>query len=130
MWVSSQHTKTTPFSFHVLSQDIFSYNVEQSKGDTHNMIPVVMHEEGLDLQSAVDFVGALCKQSIDRFVDCRANLPSWGPEIDRQVAVYVEGLADWIVGSLHWSFESERYFGKSGLEVKRNRVINLLPRRS
>ena len=40
-------------------QDIFSYNVEQSKGDTHNMIPVVMNEEGIDLQSAVDFVGAL-----------------------------------------------------------------------
>ncbi|KAF4583483.1 Sesquiterpene synthase 2 [Pleurotus pulmonarius] len=112
------------------SNDIFSYNVEQSKGDTHNMIPVVMHEEGLELQAAVDFVGALCKQSIDRFVECRANLPSWGPEIDRQVAVYVEGLADWIVGSLHWSFESERYFGKSGLEVKKSRAINLLPRRS
>ncbi|KAJ8487526.1 hypothetical protein ONZ45_g9641 [Pleurotus djamor] len=112
------------------SNDIFSYNVEQSKGDTHNMIPVVMHEEGLDLQSAVDFVGQLCKQSIDRFNEDRANLPSWGPEIDRDVAIYVGGLADWIVGSLHWSFESERYFGKAGREIKKTRVVNLLPRRS
>jgi hypothetical protein len=38
-------------------QDIFSYNVEQSRGDTHNMICVVMDEQGLDLQAAVDFVG-------------------------------------------------------------------------
>ncbi|KAG5646722.1 hypothetical protein DXG03_002404 [Asterophora parasitica] len=111
------------------SNDIFSYNVEQSKGDTHNMIPVVMHEEGLDLQAAVDFVGTMCKQSIDRFVDDRANLPSWGPEIDRDVATYVDGLADWIVGSLHWSFESERYFGKAGRDVKATRVVDLLPRR-
>ncbi|KAI0701357.1 terpenoid synthase [Cytidiella melzeri] len=112
------------------SNDIFSYNVEQSKGDTHNMIVVVMKQEGLCLQDAVDFVGELCQQSIDRFVAERASLPSWGPEIDRQVDVYVDGLADWIVGSLHWSFESERYFGKSGLEVKKTRTVTLLPRRS
>ncbi|THH00478.1 hypothetical protein EW026_g2048 [Hermanssonia centrifuga] len=112
------------------SNDIFSYNVEQSKGDTHNMIVVVMKQEGLDLQSAVDFVGELCQGSIDRFVHDRANLPSWGPEIDRQVAIYVDGLADWIVGSLHWSFESERYFGKTGLEIKKNRTVNLLPVRT
>ncbi|KAF9022344.1 terpenoid synthase [Hymenopellis radicata] len=111
------------------SNDIFSYNVEQSKGDTHNMIPVVMKQQGLDLQAAVDFVGELCAQSIDRFHDDRAQLPSWGPEIDRDVAIYVQGLADWIVGSLHWSFESERYFGKTGREVKKSRVVNLLPRR-
>ena len=93
------------------------------------MIPVVMNEFGYDLQTAVDFVGKLCKQSIDRFISDRAQLPSWGPEIDRQVDIYVDGLADWIVGSLHWSFESERYFGKTGREVKNTRVINLLPRR-
>lgn len=94
------------------------------------MIVVVMQQEGLDLQSAVEFVGDLCQQSIDRFVDERANLPSWGPEIDRQVDVYVQGLADWIIGSLHWSFESERYFGKSGLEVKKTRTVTLLPCRA
>ncbi|KAF5390807.1 hypothetical protein D9757_004424 [Collybiopsis confluens] len=112
------------------SNDIFSFNVEQSKGDTHNMIPVIMNHHSLDLQSAVDFVGQLCKQSIDRFISDRAQLPSWGPEIDRQVQTYVDGLADWIVGSLHWSFESERYFGKNGRQVKEDRVINLLPSRS
>ncbi|OAX41622.1 terpenoid synthase [Rhizopogon vinicolor AM-OR11-026] len=109
--------------------DIFSYNVEQSKGDTHNMICVVMYEQGLDLQSAVDFVGELCKQSIDRFNEDRKLIPSWSPKIDKDVAVYVTGLADWIVGSLHWSFDSTRYFQNSGQEVKKTRVVNLLPRR-
>lgn len=112
------------------SNDIFSYNVEQSKGDTHNMIPVVMNQEGVDLQTAVDFVGNMCKQSIDRFNEERSRLPSWGPEIDRDVAIYVDGLANWIVGSLHWSFESERYFGKKGRQVKATRVVDLLPKRT
>jgi hypothetical protein len=128
------HSNPTPFasSLHTdaLVQDIFSYNVEQSKGDTHNMIPVVMNQEGIDLQSAVDFVGDMCKQSIDRFDEERSRLPSWGPEIDRQVAIYVDGLANWIVGSLHWSFETERYFGKTGRQVKASRVVDLLPKRS
>jgi hypothetical protein len=113
----------------VLIQDIFSYNVEQSKGDTHNMIPVVMNERGLDLQSAVDFVGEMCKSTIDRFISERDNLPSWGPEIDRQVKIYVQGLADWIVGSLHWSFESTRYFGTNGRKIKQTRIVELLPLR-
>ncbi|KXN89339.1 Alpha-muurolene synthase [Leucoagaricus sp. SymC.cos] len=111
------------------SNDIFSYNVEQSKGDTHNMIPVVMNERGLSLQEAVDFVGEMCKASIDRFRRERENLPSWGPENDCQVRDYVNGLADWIVGSLHWSFESTRYFGINGRKIKQTRIVELLPLR-
>ncbi|KAI0374636.1 terpenoid synthase [Pilatotrama ljubarskyi] len=112
-----------------LVTDIFSYNVEQSRGDTHNMIAIMMNLHGLDLQGAVDFVGDLCKQTIDAFVENRQNIPSFGPELDRDVAMYVQGLQDWIVGSLHWSFKTERYFGKAGAEIKEHRVVRLLPRR-
>ena len=113
----------------LFSQDIFSYNVEQSRGDTHNMIVIAMHIQDLSLQEAVDFVGDLCKQSIDRFIDAKSSLPSFdfGGPIDRDVAQYVQGLQDWIVGSLHWSFQSERYFGKSGQIVKKTRIVDLLP---
>ena len=92
------------------------------------MIPILMELQGLDLQSAVDFVGGLCKQTIDAFVENQRNLPSFGPELDRDVALYVQGMQDWIVGSLHWSFMTERYFGKSGAQVKKHRIVKLLPR--
>ncbi|KAF8553321.1 terpenoid synthase [Imleria badia] len=88
------------------SNDIYSYDLEQSKGQTHNMIDVIMHEKGLD----------------------RANLPSWGPAIDADVCLYVDGLARWMVGSLHWSFETVRYFGKAGKQVKATRLVTLRPR--
>ena len=91
------------------------------------MIAIMMHHHGMNLQQAVDFVGDHCKKSIDRFTEDRARLPSWGPEIDAQVQVYVQGLADWIVGSLHWSFDSERYFEKKGLQVKKSRIVELAP---
>jgi hypothetical protein len=93
------------------------------------MIPVIMSERGLDLQAAVDFVGEMCKESINRFINYRGHLPSWGPGVDRQINIYVDGLADWIVGSLHWSFISERYFGANGLQVKNTRLVKLIARR-
>ncbi|OJA19105.1 hypothetical protein AZE42_10031 [Rhizopogon vesiculosus] len=111
------------------SNDLFSYNVEQSRRDTHNIITVLMCEQGLDLQSAVDYIGQLCKASIQRFEDNRAILPSWGEELDRQVTIYIDGLQNWIVGPLHWSFDSTRYFGKDGHAVKRDRVVKLLPQK-
>jgi hypothetical protein len=70
----------------------------------------------------------MCKMTIDRFVEERAALPSWGPEIDRDVKIYVEGLAAWIIGSLQWSYISTRYFGDKGLEIKKHCVVELLPR--
>ncbi|KAF8077664.1 terpenoid synthase [Lyophyllum atratum] len=109
------------------SNDIFSYNVEQSRGDTHNMIVILMKYHGHSLQSAVDYVGDLCAQTIDAFVENRRKLPSWGPEVDDMVDRYVTGLQDWIVGSLHWSFQTHRYFGTNGAEVKKTRFVKLLP---
>ncbi|KAJ7143181.1 isoprenoid synthase domain-containing protein, partial [Mycena crocata] len=109
------------------SNDIFSYNVEQSRGDTHNMIIILTKYHGHTLQTAIDYVGELCRQTIEAFMRDRETLPSWGPEIDAMVQRYVGGLEAWIVGSLHWSFMTERYFGKAAADVKQHRFVSLLP---
>lgn len=110
--------------------DICSYNKEQSCHDIYsNVIAVLMREQGLDLQAAFDYSGQLCKSAIQRFEDNRAALPSWGEEVDRQVAIYVQGLLDVAVGSLHWTLNSARYFGKDRQTVKGDRFIKLLPKR-
>ena len=45
---------------------------------------------------------------MERFVQNRGRLSSWGPkDMDKIVDMYMKGLADWMVGFLHWSFESE-----------------------
>ncbi|KAK0482601.1 terpenoid synthase [Armillaria novae-zelandiae] len=114
------------------SNDIFSYNVEQSRGDTHNMIVIMMKHHGKSLQEAVDYVGDRCRETIDAFIECTKRLPSWddGGLIDDAVKKYVQGLQDWIVGSLHWSFMTTRYFGDGGAEVKKTRLVQLLPRQN
>ena len=112
------------------------------------MIAIVMSTEHLPLQDAVDFVGTMCKAAIDRFIENKALLPSFSHldsvyptltlsgerrepgSIDEDVKKYVQGLQDWIVGSLHWSFETERYFGRMGHVAKRTRIVQLLPQRA
>lgn len=93
------------------------------------MIPILMTHHKLSLQEAVDYVGDLCKQTIDGFIENEKLIPSWGEEVDKEVAIYVKGLRDWIVGSLHWSFMTERYFGTTGSHVKEGRVVKLLPKK-
>ncbi|KAG2151672.1 terpene synthase [Suillus bovinus] len=110
------------------SNDILSYNREQSHRSTHNLVAVLMVDQGLDLQGAIDYCDRLCNVSLQRFKDNRAIIPSWGEEVDKQVAIYVQGLQDWIAGSLQWSFESARYFGKDRHIVKRDRIVKLLPK--
>jgi len=91
-------------------QDVFSYNVEQARNDNHNMIPIVMFHRNISLQEAVDFVGGLCKSSVERFETDRTSLPSWGPQIDRDVAKYIDGLQNWIVGMVASSPRSQPWF--------------------
>ena len=90
-----------------------------------------MEHYKMNLQEAVDKVGELCKNTIDAFISNLERIPDFGDEqVNREVKLYVQGLQDWIVGSLHWSFETERYFGQDGLKVKETRIVNLLPKRA
>ena len=93
------------------------------------MIVVVQNQENLELQEAVDYVGDLCLGCIDRFTALRNALPSWCPEIHEQLQVYVDGLGDWMIGNLVWSFETERYFGTDGRQVRHDLSVDLLPHR-
>ncbi|KAG1886794.1 terpene synthase [Suillus subluteus] len=93
--------------------DIFSYNKEQLCNDAYsNVIAVLMHKKGLDLRGTVDYSGQLCKSAIQRFEDNCATLPL-------QVAIYIQGLQDLVIGMLHWSFDSPCYFRKDAGQTVR-----------
>ena len=112
--------------FVIKSQDIFSYNREQAKGDTHNLLKVLMSEHDINVEEAADRVSTLCKKSIDTFVRNRELLPSWGGSVDRDVEKYVEGLGSWIIGILYWSFKTERYFGRDKALIKAAGRVRLI----
>jgi hypothetical protein len=62
------------------------------------MIIILMEYHGHTLQSAVDYVGELCRSTIDTFMENCSNISSWGEEIDIMVERYIQGLEAWIVG--------------------------------
>ena len=68
------------------------------------MVITLMRHNNLSLQGAIDYVGDLCKQTIDAFSTNKTKIPSWGPEIDEMVARYVECLQAWIPGYIFVSF--------------------------
>ncbi|KAI0325771.1 terpenoid synthase [Cubamyces sp. BRFM 1775] len=110
------------------SNDLYSYNREQSMGHgCNNVLTVLMKHKGLTLQGAVDYVGEYWKTLIDRYLNAKKNLPSWGEKIDEDVARYAKGIEHWVIGTLDWSFEMPRYFGAERLEVKETRVVLIRP---
>ncbi|KAH9970573.1 terpenoid synthase [Lactifluus volemus] len=113
----------------VLTNDTYSYNNEQASGHGgHNIITAVMNDKGLDLDGALNWVGEYHGNILSNFQTQHRLLPSWGPDMDPVVDVFVEGLAYWIRGHDCWSFETERYFGTKGLEIKKTRLATKLPR--
>jgi hypothetical protein len=93
-------------------QDLYSYNVEQSRGDdVHNMVTVAMREMGLGVQEAVDHVGAQFRGIALAFCEDTKTLPEFPRPLDRLAAEYVAGMGLSIYTNVKWSFTSERYFG-------------------
>ena len=105
--------------------------MEQAMGHTtNNVMSVLMKHKQLDIQGAADAVGVHFKGLIDTFLEAKASLPSWGAEVDAQVAQYAMAMEQWVIGNLNWSFETQRYFGHARHEIKRTRVVQLYPRRA
>lgn len=112
-------------------KDIFSYNLEQLRGDDlHNIITCVMHEHHTDVNGAMLWVEDFLFRVEERFHAARAALPQWEEPLNSQVKEYCDGLGQWVRALDDWSFESERYFGNKGLEIKENRWMLLLPRKN
>lgn len=95
------------------------------------MIVILQTHHGMSLQEAMDYAGELCRVTVKNFKANVALVPPFGsPHLDKDVAAYIRSLQDWIVGSLHWSFASQRYFGTEGAEIKKHRYVKLLPKKT
>ncbi|KZV89536.1 terpenoid synthase [Exidia glandulosa HHB12029] len=111
----------------ILGNDLYSYNVEQARGDdAHNILTIVRQQYRLDLDGALQWLEDYHGHLVTGFLDGRAALPSFGGECDVGVTQYVEGLGNWVRANESWSFESQRYFGSQGLETQRHRRVELL----
>ncbi|KAJ3566265.1 hypothetical protein NP233_g7106 [Leucocoprinus birnbaumii] len=111
-----------------LINDVYSLAMERSRGlNWHNAVMLVMREQNASLPEAMDWIlnyGRRVVRSFNANVDA---LPSWGPDVDRRVQIYIQGIAQNIRGVDDWTFESHRYFGPKGLEIKMTRTMSPFP---
>ncbi|CAF1165405.1 unnamed protein product [Adineta steineri] len=88
------------------TNDIYSFNIEQAKGDS-NLISVLMHADpSLNIQQAFDRGGQMVIDCYADFQRARKELISWGTKIDSQVEKFVNGAAAFIIGNARSSKEN------------------------
>lgn len=101
-----------------------------------------MHQFKLDPQAAMSYMSDLHHDIATQFLDEWNKIPTFGGPLDLDVRTYCDGLGNWVRANDSWSFEvrfrillcaaialtkfqSERYFGKQGLEIQATRLIQL-----
>ncbi|KAF5346490.1 hypothetical protein D9756_010111 [Leucocoprinus leucothites] len=111
-----------------LINDVYSLAMERSRGlNWHNAVMLVMREQNISLPEAMEWILNYGQRVVKSFNANVAALPSWGPDVDRRVQIYVAGIAQNIRGVDDWTFESHRYFGSKGLEIKLTRTMSPFP---
>ncbi|KAF9056847.1 isoprenoid synthase domain-containing protein [Rhodocollybia butyracea] len=95
-----------------LSNDLYSYDMEQAKGHSGaNIVTVFMKTNKMDLQTAVDFLGTYLEALIGQWATARATLSSRSEQRYRDSVSVLDALGDWVRGNVIWCFETDRYFG-------------------
>ncbi|KAH8824292.1 isoprenoid synthase domain-containing protein [Flagelloscypha sp. PMI_526] len=118
----------------LLGNDMCSYKKEFLSDDAdYNYITVVKKHYNVDIQGAYDILFTTHDEAVENFLSVaekvrnKDGFPSFGEIVDQQILDYIDGLAIWVRGNDEWSFGTERYFGKEGLDVQRHRKVVLQP---
>ncbi|KAI0820288.1 terpenoid synthase [Trametes gibbosa] len=109
----------------LLENDMLSFSKEYLAGDvTHNIVSLAMREQQIDVQSAIFWLGAEHSLRVDEVLVLWPKISSLVFGSDA-VSVYLDHMVNWPRANECWSFESERYFGTDGPDIKRQRIIDL-----
>lgn len=83
-----------------------SIQKEQADNDFQNLVFCVMLERNVDLQSALDIVTKMLATRVDDYAKFKAQLPSFGAEVDQELATYFKALEHYVQGTVVWYYES------------------------
>ena len=83
-----------------------------------------MKERKCSLSSALTYTGTLVKQNVATFLATEREFAACGElAMNDDVGRYVRGLRDCIAGTVNWLYETERYLGTKGYEVRSFRWV-------
>ena len=88
-----------------------------------------MRQNKTDIQGAMNWVHDYHKEVEAQYMNLYENkIPKFGEPVDTELARFADGIGNLVRANDQWNFESERYFGKKGLEIEKTRWVTLLPK--
>ena len=129
--VSFKFDRTRKLTDVFVFQDMHSYPLELSRGIAfHNIITSIIHEYHLDVPAAMKWLEKFGRQRVATFLNGIKEIPSWGPEIDGKVRKYIDDMGYLVRGTDAWCYESERYWGGRGKEIRTTRMVTIWPEKT
>lgn len=89
--------------------DLLSLERDTATSGGHNLVLALADEHGLSDAAAIEEVIRRWHESMGRFVELRAAMPSFGPELDAGLQHMLDGVANSVRGTIDWSLETARY---------------------
>ena len=111
-----------------LNQDMCSFNAEQARGEYHNTISYLMINRNMNVHEAMGWLAGRHAMIVENILRCLEEELPWKIGTGTEIAQYIEGMMTWVRADTSWSFTTKRYFGDKVLEVRKSRVVTLLPR--
>ncbi len=65
-----------------------------------------MAQRQVDLQPAVDMLTTMISEKVEEYAKLKRELPSFGQEIDAQLADYHKNLEHFVQGTVAWYYAS------------------------
>jgi hypothetical protein len=89
--------------------DLISLRRDAASACGHNLVLAIAHERGLPVEEAIQLAVDRWQRTMHRFVELRAEVPSFGATIDLALRHHLDGVANSVRGTIDWSLESGRY---------------------
>ena len=93
-----------------------------------NLLTIIIRQYGCDIQEAMERAYILHKEGQAILRNLMNRMPSFTPEIDKELKEYIGHVVNWVPSIARWHFECQRYFGDKGEEVRRSRWVAMLPK--
>jgi 5-epi-alpha-selinene synthase len=100
--------------------DIFSASREISSGDVHNLVFILHYQQQIPINQATQRVVEIHNSAIKTMIDLEASMPTFGQEVDAEVAKYILGMYAWIRSNHDWYSRTTRYQSVEKLELTPN----------
>ena len=89
------------------------------------MITILIQDKGLSITQAIAYIESEFLELLKIIEISKAEIKSYGPEVDAAVHSYVHGMEQWVYGNIVWSLEAGRYLSGENEEAKRTLVVKL-----